>query len=75
MWHCTAYACLMIGSNHQEEKDRRPMRLCTVCLRKLCWNLKVEPVPYLKKLGSFCRQNGLDAESRWYQKAIAALAI
>jgi archaemetzincin len=43
MAHCTAYSCLMNGSNHQEEKDRRPMHLCPVCLRKLCWNLQVEP--------------------------------
>jgi archaemetzincin len=75
MAHCTAYLCLMNGSNHQEEKDRRPMHLCRVCLRKLCWNLRVEPVPYLTKLKAFSDQNGLDAESRWYERAIAALAI
>jgi hypothetical protein len=61
---CTAYACLMNGSNHQEEKDRRPMHLCPVCLRKLCWNLWVEPVPYLTKMKAFCQQNCLDPESR-----------
>ena len=64
----------MNGSNHQEEKDRRPMRLCPVCLRKLCWNLRVEPVPYLTKLNAFCQQHGLDPESIWYEKALAALA-
>jgi archaemetzincin len=73
MRHCTAYCCLMNGSNHQEEKDRRPIHLCPVCLRKLCWNLRVEAVPYLMKLKAFCQQNGLDAESSWYEKAIAAL--
>jgi hypothetical protein len=45
-----------------------------VCLRKLCWNLRVEPVPYLKKLNAFCRHYGLDAEAGWYDKAIAVLA-
>ncbi len=74
MRHCTAYFCLMNGSNHQEEKDRRPMRLCPVCLRKLCWNLDLEPVPYLKRLEAFCRKNDLDPESRWYDEAGAALA-
>jgi hypothetical protein len=53
----------------------RPLHLCPVCLRKLCWNLRVEPVPYLTKLKAFCEQNCLDAESRWYERAIAALAI
>jgi hypothetical protein len=51
-----------------------PLHPCPVCLRKLCWNLRVDPVAYLTKLKAFCRQNGLDPESRWYEKAVAALA-
>jgi archaemetzincin len=74
LWHCSAYSCLMNGSNHQEEKDARPLHLCPVCLRKLCWNLQVEPVTYLTNLKAFCRQNGLDPERGWYERAIAALA-
>jgi archaemetzincin len=74
MAHCTAYSCLMNGSNHQEEKGRRPMHLCPVCLRKLCWNLRVEPVPYLKRLEAFCPKNDLDPERVWYGEAIARLA-
>jgi hypothetical protein len=50
------------------------MHLCPVCLEKLCWNLQVEPVPYLTRLKAFCRQNGLDLESNWYERAIEALA-
>src|SRR6266496_1551562 len=53
--HCTAFRCLMNGSNHQEERDARPLCLCPVCLRKLCWNLWVEPVPYLTKMKAFCQ--------------------
>ena len=75
MRHCTAFRCLMNGSNHQEERDAKPLHPCPVCLRKLCWNLEVEPVPYLTKLKAFCEQIALDAESRWYERAIAALAI
>jgi archaemetzincin len=74
MHHCTAFRCLMNGSNHQQERDARPLHLCPVCLRKLCWNLHVEPVAYLTKLKAFCQQNGFDAESGWYKKAIGALA-
>ena len=33
--HCQWLACLMQGSNHLEEADRRPLDLCPVCLRKL----------------------------------------
>jgi archaemetzincin len=63
----------MNGSNHQEERDARPLHLCPVCLSKLCWNLRVEPVPYLTKLKAFCQQHSLDADVHWYGKAMAAL--
>src|SRR5262249_13712235 len=72
--HCTAFRCLMNGSTHREERDSRPLYLCPVCLRKLRWNLRAEPVPYLAKLKAFCEQNGLDAECGWYERARAALA-
>jgi archaemetzincin len=72
--HCTTFRCLMNGSNHQEERDARPLHLCPVCLRKLCWNLRVEPVPYLMRMNTFCQQNGLDPESIWYERATAAMA-
>jgi archaemetzincin len=72
MKHCTAYACLMNGSNHQEERDSRPMHLCPVCLRKLLWNLQAEPVPYLRRLEAFCREHMLE-EADWYARAVAAL--
>ncbi len=74
MHHCTAFRCLMNGSNHQKERDARPLHLCPVCLRKLCWNLHVEPVPYLTKLKTFCERNAIDPESGWYGGAIATLA-
>jgi archaemetzincin len=70
--HCTAYLCLMNGSNHQLERDSRPLHPCPVCLRKLLWNLQAEPVPYLKRLGAFCRRHGL-REAGWYETAAAAL--
>ncbi|KAM8945720.1 archaemetzincin-2 [Pelodytes ibericus] len=33
--HCQWFQCVMQGSNHLEETDRRPLDLCPVCLRKL----------------------------------------
>jgi archaemetzincin len=74
MKHCTAFSCLMNGSNHQEERDGRPLHLCPVCLRKLLWNLQAEPVPYLRRLGAFCQGNGLETEAGWYARAAEALA-
>ncbi|XP_071402333.1 archaemetzincin-2 [Centroberyx affinis] len=33
--HCQWVNCVMQGSNHLEESDRRPLFLCPICLRKL----------------------------------------
>lgn len=33
--HCQWLHCVMEGSNHLEESDRRPLSLCPICLRKL----------------------------------------
>lgn len=74
MQHCIALRCLMNGCNHQEERDQRPLHLCPVCLRKLCWNLQVQPIPYLTKLKAFCQAQGLAAEARWYEQALGAMA-
>jgi archaemetzincin len=32
--HCIYFHCVMNGSNHLRESDRRPLHLCPVCLRK-----------------------------------------
>jgi archaemetzincin len=37
--HCTFFNCLMNGSNHLGESDRRSLHLCPVCLRKLQWSV------------------------------------
>lgn len=33
--HCQWLNCVMQGSNHLEESDRRPLDMCPICLRKL----------------------------------------
>jgi archaemetzincin len=74
MKHCTAHHCLMNGSNHQEERDARPIHLCPVCLRKLMWNLQAEPLTYLRRIESFCRARGLDGAD-WYARAAMMLSV
>jgi len=39
MLHGVFFNCLMNGSNHLAESDRRPLHLCPVDLRKLQWTL------------------------------------
>ena len=72
MSHCTAFRCLMNGSNHQQERDGRPLYLCPVCLRKLCWNLQVEPAAYLRRLAEFHGRHGLDGAD-WLAAAVGTL--
>ncbi|KAL3967514.1 growth arrest and DNA-damage-inducible protein [Sarotherodon galilaeus] len=33
--HCQWLSCVMQGSNHLDESDRRPLDFCPICLRKL----------------------------------------
>ncbi len=68
--HCIAYECLMNGVNHREEADSRPFDLCPACLRKLCWNVKTEPLPRYRALAEFCRQQQWVAELAPIEKAI-----
>jgi archaemetzincin len=71
--HCTANRCLMNGSNTPEERDRKPLYPCPVCLRKLAWNLQFDPVAYLASLESFCRREGLEEDAAWFGRAGARL--
>jgi archaemetzincin len=73
MQHCTAFECSMNGSNSQVESDAKPLRLCPTCLRKLCWNLQVEPTAYLRRLERFCRKAGFLEDAEWYARAIQVL--
>ncbi len=57
--HCTSAICVMNGSNNMEESDSRPNALCSVCLRKLYWNLGFEVLERNKKLENFFKQHQL----------------
>lgn len=72
MRHCTAHRCLMNGVNNEAERDSRPLHPCPVCLRKVVWNLQVEPVAYLGRLAALGRAHGF-AEAEWYERAAGVL--
>jgi archaemetzincin len=40
MRHCTKYECLMSGTNHLGETDRRPLDTCPECTAKIAWAMK-----------------------------------
>ena len=63
----------MNGSNHREEADSRPLQLCPSCLCKLCWNLKISPIPRHEKLAAFCQEQGLVDDAIAFRRAIQAM--
>ncbi|MCE3227441.1 MAG: Zn-dependent protease [Bacteroidetes bacterium] len=59
IYHCIHASCVMNGSNHLQETDSQPNRLCSQCHCKIVWNLKPDPIERLRKLKSFFEKHGL----------------
>ena len=75
MHHCTAYECVMCGSNSLEESDRKPLHLCPECLAKVCWATQADPVARYQRLISFCQENGIEPERTFFETSIEALQV
>ena len=73
MEHCVHYECVMNGSNHLEETDRRPAHLCPVCLRKLRHAIGFDPVERYRALSVFFARAGLGPEADWTRARIDEL--
>lgn len=71
--HCTAWRCVMNGSNSLEESDRGVLHLCPECLAKILWATHADPVVRYRKLAEFCRANGLREEGAFFRRSAAAL--
>lgn len=65
MQHCIFWNCVMNGSNHLQESDRRPIHLCPVCLRKLYHAVGFDVVKRYLALKRVYRSGGLEEEARW----------
>lgn len=63
--HCVYFNCVMDGSNHLQESDRRPLHLCPVCLRKLQFSVGLDVEKRYEALAQFDRQAGLNDEASW----------
>ena len=68
--HCTYFNCLMNGSNHLVESDRRPLHLCPVCLRKLQWSIGFEVLKRYTELERVDRAAGFTDEVDWLSRRI-----
>jgi archaemetzincin len=71
--HCTFFNCLMNGSNHLAESDRRPLHLCPVCLRKLQWSVGFDVVKRYQAIEKIDRDLGFADEADWLQQRIKSL--
>uniref|UniRef100_A0A8C5G9J6 Archaemetzincin-2 n=1 Tax=Gouania willdenowi TaxID=441366 RepID=A0A8C5G9J6_GOUWI len=54
--HCQWLNCIMQGSNHLEESDRRPLDLCPICLHKLHVSLGFDIADRYKALLSWMEE-------------------
>lgn len=68
--HCVYYECNMNGSNSRYESDQRPLWECPVCLRKLVWATKADPIKRYRELIAICKEFGLRKEAEFFERSI-----
>ena len=73
MRHCTKYECLMSGTNHLAETDRRPIDACPECTAKICWLSDVDQAERYRRLADFCRKSGMTREAEEFTRKASAL--
>lgn len=73
MWHCKMYECVMSGSNHLSETDRRPIDACPECTAKICFLSDADQATRYQRLAAFCRKNGLNNEAGEFDRKYAAV--
>jgi archaemetzincin len=73
MRHCTKYECLMSGTNHLGETDRRPLDTCPECTMKIAWAMKYTPEDRFKAIAEFWRKQGRVAEEKRSREKMEAV--
>lgn len=73
MRHCTKYECLMNGTNHLGETDRRPVDVCPECLAKICWAMNYDPAERYEKLAKFWGEQNLPEEAQIFTNKAEAV--
>jgi archaemetzincin len=73
--HCIYFSCVMNGSNHLQESDRRPLHLCPVCLRKLQSSVGFDVMKRYEELAQFDKQVGFEDEAEWLGKRVERIRL
>jgi archaemetzincin len=68
--HCIYFNCLMNGSNHLDESDRRPLHLCPVDLRKLHYSIRFDINQRYRSLLDFAKAVHFDDEAQWLSRRL-----
>lgn len=74
MKHCVKYECLMSGTNHIGETDRRPLDNCPECMAKVAWAMNYDPVERYNNLAAFWEKNARPDEARLFREKASAMA-
>jgi archaemetzincin len=74
MTHCTKYECLMSGTNHLGETDRRPLDVCPECMAKISWAMNYEPEKRYRNLAAFWKSQNWNEEEQLNLKKADAVA-
>jgi archaemetzincin len=72
--HCIYFNCLMNGSNHLEESDRRPLHLCPVDLRKLHYSIGFDISERYRSLLDFFKAVRFNDEVQWLERRLSRAA-
>jgi archaemetzincin len=73
MHHCTAFNCVMSGSNHLGETDSHPIDVCPECMAKVCWFSHITAADRYRRLEKICRDNGLAKEADEFNRKYQAV--
>jgi len=73
MKHCIKYECLMSGTNHLAETDRRPLDNCPECMAKLAWAMNYDPVERYLNLADFWEKNERQSEAKLFREKARAV--
>ena len=73
MRHCTKYECVMSGTNHLAETDRRPIDACPECMAKIAWMTNKTPSERYERLIDFAKRNQLKDAAADFEKKLKAV--
>jgi archaemetzincin len=71
--HCTKYECVMSGTNHLGETDRRPIDACPECMAKIAWINNEKPADRYLRLVKFSKDQRFTKELDEFAKKLGTV--